>query len=100
MVRFTTAMGTAHSPTSDATFLTLRRDDPGPSGGLRAAAYTQGLRGGQRAQGLPGAGGGAAWPNQAALQGLRDAGHSGQTESRSAALGHRAQSPAGRGPGH
>ena len=52
--RFTTAMGRAHSPMSDATFLTLRRDDPGPSGGLRAAAYTQGLRGGQRAQGLPG----------------------------------------------
>ena len=36
--------GRAHSPTSDVTFLTLRRDDSGPSEGVRAAAYTQGLR--------------------------------------------------------
>lgn len=91
MIRIAAALGRAQSPMSDATFLTLQRDDPSPSGEQRPTPRPSGR--GQCAPGLPGGGGGAASPNQAALQGLREDGHSGHGLRHAARLwvtGHRA----------
>lgn len=98
MIRIAAALGRAQSPMSDATFLTLQRDDPSPSGEQRPTPRPSGR--GQCAPGLPGGRGRGSKPKPGCPPGsqgrrtLRS-----RTQARSAALGHRAQSPAGRGPG-
>lgn len=70
------ARGRAQSPMSDATFLTLQRDDPSPP--LENSGLHPGPLGrGQCAQGLTQSGGGSSKPKPGCLQGLRDDGHSG-----------------------